>query len=670
MTNPNPHEICLVNMPLSSIVRPSLALGLLKSILQRDGLSTKVVYPNLWYVEFAGAQYQAALLLPRTEECLVDWLFSRAAFPDHDGDPDGFLDMLFQNHPDLLEDAGSDPRRELLELRRRTPEFIEWTAARILAESPRIVGCTSTFQQHVASLALLRRIRELAPEVVTLMGGANCETVMGRTTHREFPWVDVVVSGEADDVIAPLCRQLLERGRDLDPATLPPHVFAPCHRVLGYPSAPGGDGLPRGTTASLAGLPAPDFDDYFHRELDEFLYRNYIRPGLPYESSRGCWWGQKSHCSFCGLNGGGMGFRSKPAEQVTREIEDLVDRYGPRRIETVDNIIDMTYFDRVLPHFATSERKLNIFYETKSNLKRRQIETFRRSGVNWIQPGIESLHSEILERVGKGVSAYQNVQTLKWCRQFGVFAFWNVIAGIPGERDEWYVEMARWLPSIEHLQPGNLCELRYDRYSPYFNDPEAHGIALRPCRQYEAVYPLSPDALGEQAYFFINSRSRLADLLRGGERPGLKRLFALLDAWRPRWPRLPRLEWSHELDGDVVIDERRCTAEEHHILTPLHRAALDACEAAVPRTSLPRRLAAEDEATAGRIDAVLDDLLARRLVLELDGRLLGLVLDRPEDFAPAIEFPGGSFLWTRDRVRRAVEVPSTPSEGSAVGAEI
>ena len=78
-------------------------------------------------------------------------------------------------------------------------------------------------------------------------------------------------------------------------------------------------------TASLAELPIPDYDDYFE-ELQGSLYRAAILPGLPVEMSRGCWWGQKSHCTFCGLNGGGMNYRSKAPEQVLEEIDALVDR--------------------------------------------------------------------------------------------------------------------------------------------------------------------------------------------------------------------------------------------------------------------------------------------------------------------------------------------------------
>src|SRR3954454_17752260 len=98
--------------------------------------------------------------------------------------------------------------------------YVEHLADAIVARRPRIVGCSSVFQQHCASLALLKRIRELKPDTVLLMGGANCEGEMGVETVRTFPWVDCVVSGEADGMFPELCRTLLAQGRDADPAAL------------------------------------------------------------------------------------------------------------------------------------------------------------------------------------------------------------------------------------------------------------------------------------------------------------------------------------------------------------------------------------------------------------------------------------------------------------------
>src|SRR5439155_26716252 len=109
---------------------------------------------------------------------------------------------------------------------------------------------TSTFCQHSASLAILREIRRRDPTIVTMLGGANCEAVMGTTTHRNFEWVDYVVSGEAEDLIAPLCSVALEYGRQAPVDRLPYGVFAPHHRSVGYPILPG-RGAPRASVRDM-----------------------------------------------------------------------------------------------------------------------------------------------------------------------------------------------------------------------------------------------------------------------------------------------------------------------------------------------------------------------------------------------------------------------------------
>src|SRR3977135_2135675 len=50
-------------------------------------------------------------------------------------------------------------------------------------------------------------------------------------------------------------------------------------------------------------------------------------PRLVLESSRGCWWGEKHHCTFCGLNGSFMEFRSKSPDQFVDELLAMTERY-------------------------------------------------------------------------------------------------------------------------------------------------------------------------------------------------------------------------------------------------------------------------------------------------------------------------------------------------------
>ncbi|MGO8624690.1 RiPP maturation radical SAM protein 1, partial [Rhizobium ruizarguesonis] len=85
----------------------------------------------------------------------------------------------------------------------------------------------------------------------------------------------------------------------------------------------------------------------------------------------------------------------KPAAQAPEEMIDMSARYGTSRIEAVDNILAYDYVEKALPRLIALPKKLNIFFEVKANLKRREVEKLAAGGIRWIQPGVESLDSRV-----------------------------------------------------------------------------------------------------------------------------------------------------------------------------------------------------------------------------------------------------------------------------------
>jgi ribosomal peptide maturation radical SAM protein 1 len=654
---PGSPDICLVNMPYAALTLPPIGLGLLKGALDRSGIRATVANANLWFAESAGLERYRLCSERMPMDCLAgEWTFAGVAFgatPDWEDRDNRYLRFIRLTAesgriPRYGRDGGEDLLTDLRELRAAATAFIDVAARRILDTGARAVGCTSTFEQHVASLALLRRIRELDPDVITLMGGANCETVMGQTTHRCFPWVDYVVSGEADGLIAGLCRLVLDKGRDTEPGDLPRGVLGPCHRD--QPSARR-TSLPRAMFRDLDSLPLPDFGDYF-TELTGSPLRPYIRPGLPLETSRGCWWGASHQCTFCGLNGSSMAYDSKSPDRVLEEVRELEERYGISDFEVVDNILDMAYFKNVLPNLAADGRRRRLFYEVKANLGRAQIEALVQAGVTWVQPGIESLHSEVLSLMDKGVRGWQNVQLLKWAREFGLGLSWSFLWGFPGERDAYYSQMAGWLPLLEHLPPPtNVNHLRYDRYSVYHQQAQKTGLVLLPIPAMGLVYPVAPADLGDLAYFFTAASDSLGAAAPSGEdrlarRPGVRALQRAVGHWHAEFrDRLHPVLSLTDRDGELeILDSRDCARAFRITLRGLARAVCLACDAAPPAhrlTSIVERdygLSATDE----EVGKVADELIADRLVLPIDGRLVGLAvrgnLPTPPDMT---RFPGG-----------------------------
>jgi len=82
-----------------------------------------------------------------------------------------------------------------LALHASAPQFIEEMAERIAATHQNVVGFTSTFQQNAAGVAATKHIKRLAPQIVTVLGGANCDGEQGAPSTANFPFVDYVVRG-------------------------------------------------------------------------------------------------------------------------------------------------------------------------------------------------------------------------------------------------------------------------------------------------------------------------------------------------------------------------------------------------------------------------------------------------------------------------------------------
>jgi ribosomal peptide maturation radical SAM protein 1 len=622
-------------MPYTDLERPSLGLSLLAAELRRSGMSVAVRYPCFEMAELIGAvDYYHAARLP-LESLACDWTFGSALFPDWEP-PDArerLLALARPRHvgPAEWDELGPGVVDMLAAIRERTPAFVDRTARQILALGPRVVGCTSIFQQHCASLALLKRVRELDPSVATLIGGSNCEGPMGMATRRSFGFVDFVVSGEADALIEPLCRRLIDGDRAIPQEQLP-------RGVLGAEAAslPADTPAPRASVWRLDQVPVPDFDDYFETLARSSLAER-IRPGLLVEGSRGCWWGAKSHCTFCGLNGETMAFRSKDAERILQELDTLSERYGTKRFEMVDNILDMAYFRTLLPELARRDRGYELFFEVKANLKRSQVQALAAAGVRQVQPGIENLHDDVLKLIAKGTTTAVNVQLLKWAAELSVHLTWIMLHDVPGDRDEWYDEMAEWLPLVFHLQPpDHSTPVQFHRFSPYHDSPATWGLDLEPAPGYSLAYPFGRDELDDLAYLFEDRRE-------GHERSAVERMVELVAEWRRAYWSEERPRLTVETDGGAlfVVDTRPARAFDLHVLSGLDAAVYDACDAAITPAALTRTLRERGLAIDQQdVDAALAELRRRRLVLDTAGRVLALGVRRAE--RDVGEYVGGS----------------------------
>jgi ribosomal peptide maturation radical SAM protein 1 len=486
-------RVLLVNSPWAAIDLPSLALGILRRKVadtfpdaEVDVINAQLDYVD-WITErfdFGVSDYRYYSLDTYFLGC-GDWVFSSALYDD----PGWRLDEFIKQHSETMTEEEMAMNVRLHEL---APQFIGELAERIAASGPDVVGFTTTFQQNTASLATARRLKQLNPRITTVFGGANCDGTQGEALHRNFGFVDFAVRGEGE-VSFPALLRALDGGEDL------PNVPGLCWR-----SASGASIANPMSSRPLPpdAIPMPDNGDFFEH-LESSRAASWIDGRLVIESARGCWWGEKHHCTFCGLNGSFMQFRSKSPDVFYNELIALIERHQVLDLIAVDNILDMGYFTSVLPRVIGAGYDLRIQYEIKANLRLDQLRTLAEAGVASIQPGIESLSSSVLKLMDKGVTGCQNVRLLRDAQSLGLTVLWNYLYGFPGEDLDEYERVMAQMPALYHLQPCiGAARLAVERFSPYFNRPELGFSELTPSWQYALTYDMPEQELFDFAYLF------------------------------------------------------------------------------------------------------------------------------------------------------------------------
>jgi len=651
-------EIALVNMPFFSISRPSLGLSLLAAGLERIGYAADIHYLNLLSASIIGHDLYSYLEEQPRGRLALEWIFMETLWgTDHELDGK-FIDYITDHRGMDREDRYL---QTLSECRGSADRFIETAIKNIPWGRYRLVGFSSMFQQQMASLSLARRLKRLYPDLYIVFGGANCEGVMGAALLKSFPFIDGICLGEGDIAFPQLIQQLLGDAQPRPiPGILERRDLGASARRGNLPILQAASGRPspsaqhetnhdcgshdwepsvkaRATyltsapAATMEELPYPNFDDYFAQaEFYQLLDRMKVM--LPFETSRGCWWGERHHCTFCGLNGMTMKFRHKSAVRAIDELKYLVSRYGNRirYLTATDNILPMSYFNDFVP--SLGELGIDLFYETKANLREEQVAALRRGNVRSIQPGIESLSTTVLKLMRKGVTAIQNLQLLKLCVQYGIDPSWNFLIGFPGESQKDYEGVAELMRAVPHFRPPDfLSRVRFDRFSPYFTEAEKLGVrSLTPFQGYRYLYSrFDEETINDLSYFFTGSFDGQEKIVEYEPE-----LAEVLRAWNEKHQSAALFDMEFD-DFTVICDFRFEEDGQFHLLKApmnhIYKEFHTMC-------SLKKALAAVEgvgEISAGEQQELIDYLETHRLVWREDQSLLSLAVPLGFAFKPA-----------------------------------
>ena len=501
-------DILVVVPPFASPDRPALGPHVIAARAAQAGYEARVLYANLSFASRIGVRRYQKLCGTPTGLLIGERIFARAMFGTK---------AHGRMEPEVARAiaAATAPSSVTLDwLQQTARQWADDFSAALAAMPATIIGFSTVFEQTLAALSIAKRTKKAAPGKIFLLGGANVDGIMSEGIQPLAGSIDHIFSGESDVSFVDFLTNLRDQ-------------------------KPGNGKIIRGEPLeALDDSPMPDYDDYFAQMAQTVgcdIHPDGLRPEeiwLPYETSRGCWWGAKQHCTFCGLNANGMQHRQKSAEKAFTELNDLVARHKSTRIMMVDNIMPHSYFSTLLPELAKAENKVGIFYEQKANLSFQKMKLLKSAGVERIQPGIESLATSVLKLMRKGSTLKINLDCLRFARALGIEAAWNLLTDFPGDEDIAYEGTARLIPLLQHLQPPvGVGQLSIERFSPYFDRKDDYKITnVRPIPAYGLAFPTIERA-DDIAYHFTgdydSSLRRRPDLAR--------RLGDGVEAWKAAW---------------------------------------------------------------------------------------------------------------------------------------
>jgi anaerobic magnesium-protoporphyrin IX monomethyl ester cyclase len=263
---------------------------------------------------------------------------------------------------------------------------------RLRAAAPRVVGLSVCFPgQLQPAYAFALRLRAALPDVHLTVGGPGITQLMlrlsGTRLEKALGPFDSAVLFEGERTLVELAGRLLA-GRGLEGL---PNVVQR-DRLLGAKVIPGHGML------DLRTLPAPDFDGL---PLDRYLAPALF---LPYDPTRGCYWGKCTFCHYGLAEVGTATYRERDLEHVVAQLRALAERHGTRYFYfSQDSVAPKT-----LLRLATklTEARLELRWATdlkpEKYLTPERAQALREAGALACALGVESASPRVLEAIDKG----------------------------------------------------------------------------------------------------------------------------------------------------------------------------------------------------------------------------------------------------------------------------
>ena len=593
-------SIGLLQLPWAAPDRPSIQLSLLKSLLEQAGFNSRLFYVNLDLVRALTPEVYE-IINNKLGRLVGESFFANLLFGE---EIDDYLEELSRQFgsSDFLDEARLNTLKEIRE--KILPSFVETTVDKILENlaDPKIIGISCSHDQLLAGLVFSKEIKKRCPDCHIVLGGAQVSGVVlqqpgeqskiqkiGQILLDQFWWLDWIVDGEGDLIVAPLFESLFKSG-----------TWKGSHRGVITAEEP---------LENLDQLPIPDYSGYLQASPEQLC----SSLTLPVEFSRGCWWYQsKGPCYFCGLCLEHKVYRRKSPKKIEEELKTQMSQSWILNFCATDTLLPESAVKAL--HKVRKSCDVKLFAEVRVSGSG-QAGRLKNSGFTHVQPGIESFNDHLLELMNKGTKGIANLGFLKACAIGNINLSYNLLYGFPGEKDKNYRQMIDLLPLIYHFPtPLYLLKMNLQSHSIFVRDHISFGIKnLRPVDTYRFIFPFDQATRFKLAYLFDGDFERADPEL-------INELHTGLVKWCRALSEGARLISTRGPDFLKIEDSRNIQAPRAMVLQGDLMTFMVACEVPVKKSALQKICGF----SADKVTQLVARLVELELIIDMNDQVLGL----------------------------------------------
>ncbi len=341
--------------------------------------------------------------------------------------------------------------------------------------------------QLVPAYSFALKLKRAFPDVHLVAGGPAITQVLlrlqGAALRQALGPFDSAVVFEGEHTLLALSQALAEGRRSAEALSGIPNLV--------LPDASSGAGfVPGPPTVDLRALPAPDFEGL---PLDRYLSPQLL---LPYDPTRGCYWGR---CAFChyGLTATGTArYRERPVEAVVQHLGELSARHGTRYFYFSQDAVAPRTLETLADALAASglELRWGTDLRPEALLTPERCEGLRRGGAVACSLGMESANKRVLSLIDKGVTPAVAGRAMRNLARAGIAAEVMCFTDFPTETFDEALATLRFLEEqSEHVAAFIVGQFELTHGSRVAREPERFGL--------RELWAVEGDALGTALFF-------------------------------------------------------------------------------------------------------------------------------------------------------------------------